>query len=332
LAILYCPGCARKLRIPDNKRGRVTCPLCGSEWFHPEVEAPLDQDLARTALDELFTLARKYSSSDAYLELMRFVGRFGFYSPFNAMLIGTQLPGAHFVCTARKWLRDYRREIKIGARPIVILQPKGPVLFVFDVSDTTPLPNARPLPPQVENPFEVRNGKVGGQLALTIENAKRDGVRVTERADGSQRAGSIQSAAAGQYQEFTTAKKPLPKSTKIPVWFELQLNSVLSAEARYGTLVHELAHLYCGHLGTPNDRWWPDRQGLSITVREFEAESVSYLVCTRLGIDTASDEYLAGYVRRCPATPPISLDRVMKSVWLLEQMGRASLGLRKPAN
>jgi len=67
-------------------------------------------------------------------------------------------------------------------------------------------------------------------------------------------------------------------------------------------------------------------------VREFEAESVCYLVCARLGIDTASDEYLAGYVRRCPATPPISLDRVMKSVWLLEQMGRASLGFRKPAN
>jgi hypothetical protein len=72
----------------------------------------------------------------------------------------------------------------------------GPVLFVFDVSDTAPLPNARPLPPQVENPFRVRNGKIGGQLALTIENAKRDGVRVSERADGSQRAGSIQSAAA----------------------------------------------------------------------------------------------------------------------------------------
>jgi hypothetical protein len=164
-------------------------------------------------------------------------------------------------------------------------------------------------------------------LALTIENAKRDGVRVSERADGSQRAGSIQWAAAGQHVEFTIAK-PLPKSTQVPLWFELLLNSVLSPEARYGTLVHELAHLYCGHLGTPNARWWPDRQDLSHDVQEFEAESVSYLICTRLGIDTASDEYLAAYVRRSPATPPISLDRVMKSVWLLEQMGRMSLGLR----
>jgi hypothetical protein len=89
-------------------------------------DTPLDQDSARTALDELFTLAGKYNSSDAYLELMRFVGRFRFYSPFNAMLIYTQMPGAHFVCTARRWRKDFRREIKISARPIVILQPMRP--------------------------------------------------------------------------------------------------------------------------------------------------------------------------------------------------------------
>ncbi len=184
----------------------------------------------------------------------------------------------------------------------------GPILFVFDVSDTAPLPNARPLPLQVEDPFQVRNGKIGGQLALTTENAKRDGVRVSERADGSQRAGSIQRAAAGQHLEFTIAQKPMQKTAQIPLWFELLLNSIFSDEVRYGTLVHELAHLYCGHLGTPNDRWWPDRQNY-----------------------TTSDEYLAAYVRKCPVTPPISLDSVMKSVWLLEQMGRARMGLRKAA-
>lgn len=177
----------------------------------------------------------------------------------------------------------------------------------------------------------MRSGEIGDQLALTIENAKRDGVLVSERAHGSQRAGSIQWAAAGQHLEFTLAKTQMPQSTRIPVWFELLLNSRLSVESRYGTLVHELAHLYCGHLGTPNGRWWPDRQNLPEAVREFEAESVSYLVCIRLGIETASDEYLAGYVRSYPVTPAISLDRVMKSVWLLERMGRAHLGLRKAA-
>src|SRR5258708_31690365 len=113
--------------------------------------APLDQGSVRAALDELFTLARKYNTSEAYLELMRFVGRFRFYFPFNAMLIHTQMPGAQFACTARKWQRDYGREIKINARPIVILQPMGPVLFLFDVSDTEPLPNGRPLPRRFED-------------------------------------------------------------------------------------------------------------------------------------------------------------------------------------
>jgi hypothetical protein len=36
LAILTCPGCGRGgLRVPDGRRGKVTCP-CGAEWFHPE--------------------------------------------------------------------------------------------------------------------------------------------------------------------------------------------------------------------------------------------------------------------------------------------------------
>jgi hypothetical protein len=36
LAIVVCPGCQHKLRVPDGKRGTVTCPHCGAEWFHPE--------------------------------------------------------------------------------------------------------------------------------------------------------------------------------------------------------------------------------------------------------------------------------------------------------
>jgi hypothetical protein len=36
LAIVICRVCSHKLRIPDGKRGKVTCPHCGAEWFHPE--------------------------------------------------------------------------------------------------------------------------------------------------------------------------------------------------------------------------------------------------------------------------------------------------------
>jgi IrrE N-terminal-like domain len=290
-----------------------------------------DRDSARRALDELFTVAHQYNSSEAYLELMMFVGKFRSYSPFNAMLVHTQMPGARFVATAHRWDRDFRRQIRAGARPIVILQPMGPVLFVFDVTDTEPLPDALPLPPWVEHPFEVYGGKVGREFEQTVENSKRDGVNVSERADGSQRAGSIQVANPGGYLEVTIVTRSQSLVQQVPRRYELLLNSNLSRESRYATLVHELGHLYCGHLGTPDPKWWPTRRGAPLEIREFEAESVCYLVCTRLGIENPSAEYLAGYIRNYESTPPISLDAVMKSSWLIEQMGRERLKLRTEA-
>jgi len=68
----------------------------------------------------------------------------------------------------------------------------------------------------------------------------------------------------------------------VPFRYEILLNAKHSAETKYATLVHDMAHLYCGHLGTPNEKWWPKRNQLTEEVCEFEAESISYLICTRL--------------------------------------------------
>ena len=116
---------------------------------------------------------------------------------------------------------------------------------------------------------------------------------------------------------------------KVPVRYELDVNLDLSPEARYATLVHELAHLYCGHLGTPNQKWWPDRRGLSRETEEFEAESVVYLLCSRLGIDNPSDEYLVTYAETREEVPSISLECVVKTAGLVESMGRHRLKSRK---
>ena len=153
-----------------------------------------ERDAAKRALDELFSLTFQYKTSAAYRDLLKFVTRFLSYSPFNAMLVHIQMPGAKFVAPPYRWLRDYGRRIGPGARPLIILQPMGPVMFVFDVSETEPTEGAPPLPPEVENPFEVRKGYVGGSLELVIDNAKRDGIQVKIRKEGSQSAGSIRYA------------------------------------------------------------------------------------------------------------------------------------------
>ena len=294
-----------------------------------------ERDTAKRALDELFSLTFQYKTSAAYRDLLKFVTRFLSYSPFNAMLVHIQMPGAKFVAPPYRWLRDYGRRIGPRARPLIILQPMGPVMFVFDVSETEPTEGAPPLPPEVENPFEVRKGYVGGSLELVIDNAKRDGLRVTERKEGSQSAGSIcyapENLHASQQFQAGIDKNRNPVFMDIPVKYDLGINAGLSREARYATIVHELAHLYCGHLGTPKVQWWPDRRGLSHEIREFEAESVAYLVCLRCGIDISSEQYLSHYVWEREQVPPISLERVMKAAGLIESMSRRRMKPRKPS-
>lgn len=292
-----------------------------------------EQNAVKRALDELFSLTFQYKASKAYHDLMQFIARFRFYSPYNAMLVHIQMPGARFVAPPYRWLRNYGRRIKPGARPLVILQPMGPVMFVFDVSDTENINANSTLPAEIEKPFEVRKGNAGDKLNMVIENAKRDGIRISRSNEGSQSAGSIGlvDEETRQTQKFKVGidSHRNPVYVEVPVKYHLLVNSKLSSEAQYATIVHELAHLYCGHLGTPNNRWWPDRRGLSHAVREFEAESVSYIICARSNIDTPSEQYLAGYVKKEDQVPKISLECVMKAAGLIENMSRLKMKLRK---
>lgn len=278
-----------------------------------------DADSSKRALDELFASTTRYRNSSEYQGLLRFVASFRKYSPFNATLVYMQMPGATFVAPASRWRRQYGRTIKPGARPLVILQPMGPVMFVFDASDT----EGKPLPAQIVKPFEVRGLKIGLRLPKTIENCKRDGVRVHTARLGSQQAASIRTESSN--------KSLLFGKVWVQVQYAVELDENTSAESRYASLAHELAHLYCGHLGSQDRRWWPDRRGLPLSIREFEAESVAYLVCRRLGLDTSSEEYLEGYTRGFEEVPPISLECIMRAARLIEAMGDQVMKPRKGA-
>jgi len=191
------------------------------------------------------------------------------------------------------------------------------------------LPGAPELPESITNPFAIHRGTENGELDRTIENAKRDGVRVHQREFGSQHAGQIQSANSRDVFRLPDPPTFKEKRETVPVRYELLLNSHQSREEQYATLVHELGHLYCGHLGSPNQKRWPDRRKLDRQVEECEAESISYLVCTRLGIETPSAEYLAGYLGEGGMMPPISLETVIKMAGLIQRMGQSRLPLRK---
>ena len=295
-------------------------------------KAGIDAEAAKNAVDELLTLTSQYRLSNAYHELLKFMVRFPWYSPFNAMLVNVQMPGATFVASPSRWLERYKRRVKAGAQPLVILQPRGPVMFVFDVSDTEPEEGAPELPPEVLSPFGTgrqRSTTASGLLNQLVQNAVRDGVRVGWSRRGSQGAGSIRPAKGSASQTFTWGVRK-PQTMQVPVRYDVVIGSDLSKDAQVSTMVHELAHLYCGHIGTPDKKRWPNRSSLPLNAKEIEAESIAYIVCGRAGIPCKSEEYLEGYARKKEDTASISLERVTVVSRLIEDMSTKGLKPRPP--
>jgi len=89
-----------------------------------------------SALDEVFSAVHRFRSSREYLQLLRFISRFPSYSAFSAFLLYLQNPDATYVATSGTWRKRFKRELKPGARPLLILAPMSPVRFVFDLKDT----------------------------------------------------------------------------------------------------------------------------------------------------------------------------------------------------
>jgi hypothetical protein len=272
------------------------------------------QEADGSALDELFRLSRGWSRSCDYLELLEFIARFRAYSPLNCFLIHLQDPAATQVATARAWFRKSRRRIKAGARPITILAPMSPVLFVFDVRDTEgpaltveafkAAPAADRLPPK---PYEA-----------TLHNCGIQHIAVREAAAAStsaERTVRVTPAIRKKHPELG-----LEPNTRYLVLIE----TGLSLEEKYAALVLELGHLFCGHLGIDGDAWWADRKNLNFERIDIEAASVAYLVCRRRGLARTGSRFLAACREADRELPFFSLNAVFQAVTHIEAMGKTT--------
>lgn len=288
---------------------------------------------AERALNELVADALRYRRSAEYAKLILFLRHFRRYRPFNGLLIDIQKPGSHHVAPASRWRREYGRVIRPGASPLVILQPFGPVMFVFDVSDTQPETDASPpLPEEITDPFGVltttSDHVVEAITAQVVENAKRDGVQIVDSAFGNQLAGRISTGGRGS-QQVCIRRRPESAYVTVPVRYTCQISDKQSGMTRYATLTHELAHLYCGHIGTPNEKWWPDFRRKDHRTAEFEAETVSAILVGQLDSTAQMPPYLSQHLRHEELVPAdLNLERVMKAAGLIQEMGERLLPSR----
>lgn len=270
-------------------------------------------------LDKLFEEVGTYRKSSDYYELLSFIKKFPNIAPYNAMLVHVQKPGSEFVASANEWWYRYGRKPKPGARPLVILRPFGPVAFVFELNDT----EGKTFPEALMEPF-----KASGNISVSnIEKMRRsmlyEGIASVEQDHGTSRAGSVESIEGTE--EFITSKE----RKYFRLLFGMVINRNLEPAAKMATIFHELGHVFCGHLSKQNVKWLPQRNLLPRNNKEFEAESVCWLLCERLGIINPSAEYLSGYLENNGEIPNISIDAVLKAAGIIESILKGKTVPRK---
>jgi hypothetical protein len=237
-----------------------------------------------SAIDALFQQALTDQGNKAFDEFLGFAEKFSNLSIYNAMLVRVQRPGASAVGTRSKW-KQLGRTVNRDAIPIVILQPFGPVRFIYEIGDT----EGQDIPGENASSL-FAEGKITQEIYdNTRLAAEKYGVRVEET---DQYGIHLAGTAAGikiQPEFLNTKGKPS---------FLVKINKKHDLPSRFATLAHELGHVYCGHVGKDAKDRWPLRMDLPYELREMEAEAVAWLVCQRNGVRSRSNEYLSSLIKK----------------------------------
>ncbi len=233
----------------------------------------------RLAVANLRAGVEKLQTGDDWQRALDVQARFHTYSFGNCALILSQRPDATRVAGFHTW-KKLGRSVKKGEKGIQILAPAGlgrrevekadgttdertwlrfRVAYVFDVSQTEgePLASfARPL--KLDDASFASSVDELRKVALALPGGVVSGIEVRARRAGDPR------GAGGWYDLVTRAI--------------VVVTDGASHAQQFKTLVHELAHAILHPVGEHH----------SAPVREVEAESVAYVVCSALGLDSSS--------------------------------------------
>ena len=262
-----------------------------------------------STIDALFRSSAAYRSSEEFQEMLRFMAGFRDYAPYNNMLVRLQNPSCSFFATAAHWKKKFNRDLIEDARPMVILAPRHPVMFVFDLDHT----KGPELPKEVRE-FATFKGQWNPErLALTVRNAReRDLIDIKFK--------ELSSTHAGFAAVTLGHGDPA---------LRIVVHDKSDDRSRYGVLCHELAHIYLGHFGTYGKKWWPARGNLERRAMEIEAEAVAYVVTQRAGLSGTSFRYISGYFTDEAIRMSVSVDQIAKVAGRLEEMATRTLPKRK---
>ncbi len=279
----------------------------------PAYDPLADPATEANAVDEMFAADSRYRSSREFSRLLNFIARLPQYSAFNGFLLYNQNPALSHVATARTWARKFGRHLKYNARPLVILAPMGPVRFVYDLNDTEGDPVLAERMKSVAAAQKLSNRIIEN----TINNCALHGIIVREVAENGHRRDAALRMTPSTRKNFRHLN--LTKDAR----YLVILDPADRPETKYARLTIELGHIFCGHLGIDKNAWWSERDHLSATQEEIEAESVAYLICQRKGLARSAEKFLPDYRIADQQIPVFSLNAILQAVNYIETMGRS---------
>lgn len=249
------------------------------------------------ALNKVVLFDRIYREGlyDDYVNFAIFMLLTKGYSFFNSALILLQRPGALYIESENVWGKRYNRYIRPDATPIVVMQPFGPINFVYDFADTY----GNKVPRHMRDSFVLPKPDplIGERLPKLIHIVKQLGIYYGEKEYGIRQGGQVEFLENAMNIKIYEDKKEVSISTH----YAITINKNTIDEQKATTILHEIGHILCGHL--PNDKTnkrlkTPDRtnENLCTEQKEFEAEKVCELICKTLGIAYYNHDYLAGYL------------------------------------
>lgn len=261
------------------------------------------------SVDALLQQSLWLKGTSEFVRMFDLIGRLSHYSRYNTLLVYLQNNDVEVFGGAGYWKKNFGRLIKKGARPYIILAPKGPVMVVYDVVDTTGEESVEAF---LERVSQVKSTQVSGsvseaKLKSAIEESSAWGIKVRYE---------LMTLFEGGY--ITTVRSLSEKPT-------IALKKGMTTAENVAVLVHELAHLLLGHTGHTRLENKSNKKHMTLVPRtvsrnmeELEAEVTSFLVCKRLGFENRSAKYLAGYIRNDEERRLFPYDLVIKTAEKIE--------------
>ena len=304
----------------DDELGDITPDVIRKEYhnFLSQQEKLAREKEFKENIDELQFLVKSYRDSNEFKKMLDFIGSFPYLAPYNAMLVQMQKPGATFVLTGKKWA-EYGRQPKLNGQKLIVLKPFGPVQCVFDYEDTEPIPNATKVMKEAdlikkytESLQQAQGDLDKKKMDTLVSNLPVYGIYLDDNFLASNSYGGY---IMPYHDQKLKVKIDKDYDMEISSNFVISVNKKQSNAAKFHTICHELGHLFCNHQCYDKRK----KRKLTLKEKEFEAETVAWLMCKRHGISNPSEEYLASYAPK-GEIPICSTELIMRAVTEIERM------------